>query len=56
LEILLRKKVFYTNGSCKFTQLTVSELREIVKRFMKEQFNVDNFRINAAMPDEANKT
>jgi len=56
LEILLRKKVFHTNGPCKFTQLIVSEIRKIVKRFMKEQFDVDNFRINAAMPDEANKT
>jgi len=36
-------------------QLTVSELREIVKKFMKEQFNVDNFRINSAMPDETDK-
>jgi hypothetical protein len=37
-------------------QLIVSELREIVKKFMKEQFNVDNFRISYAMPSEVNKT
>jgi len=36
-------------------QLTVSELREIVKKFMKEQFNVDKFRISYAWPSEVNK-
>jgi len=36
-------------------QLTVSELREIVKKFMKEQFNVDEFRISYAMPSEVSK-
>jgi len=37
-------------------QLTVSELRQIVQNFMKEQFNVEKFRINSAIPNESKKT
>ena len=35
--------------------LTVSELRKIVENFMTEQFEVEKFRINSAIPNEANK-
>ena len=35
--------------------LTVSELRKIVQNFMTEQFEVEKFRINSAIPNEANK-
>ncbi len=37
-------------------QLTVSELRKIIQNFMKEQFEVEKFRINSAIPNETNKT
>ena len=40
---------------CSSMQLTVSELRKIIQNFMKEQFEVEKFRINSAIPNETNK-
>lgn len=36
-------------------KLTVSDLRKIVQGFMKEEFGVEKFRINSAVPNETNK-
>lgn len=42
-------------GDLQIMKLGVTELRKIIQAFMKEEFGVEKFRIQSAIPNETNK-